>query len=138
MRELRYVGPASDPGHVLVETADGAEQFRLPISAALHDATQTDLLGEPAPSVGTPASPATLIDPAAPAGPRRQLSPRDIQVRVRAGEFPESLAAQTGDDLQRIMRFAGPVLEERMRVTDEARRGRARRTRCRRADRGVR
>lgn len=128
MRELRYVGPASDPGHVLVETADGAEQFSLPISAALHDATQTDLLGEPAPSVGTPASPATLIDPAAPAGPRRHLSPRDIQVRVRAGEFPESLAAQTGDDVQRIMRFAGPVLEERMRVTDEARRGRARRS----------
>jgi hypothetical protein len=123
MRELRYVGPASDPGHVVVETADGIEQFSLPISAALHDATQTDLLGEPAPSVGPAADLAVR-----PGEPHRQLSPRDIQVRVRAGESAESLAAETGDGLERIMRFAGPVLEERMRVVDEARRGRARRS----------
>lgn len=122
MRELRYVGPAADPGHVVVETVDGMEQFRLPVSAALRDATQTDLLGQPAPSAGPPA------ETAARAVPHRQLSPRDIQVRVRGGESPESLAAETGDDLPRIMRFAGPVLEERMRVTDEARRGRARRS----------
>jgi Protein of unknown function (DUF3071) len=122
MRELRYVGPASDPAHLVVETADGAERFRLPVSAALHDATQTDLLGELPPSLGPTA------DAGPSPGPHRPLSPRDIQVRVRAGESPESLAAETGNDLQRIMCFAGPVLDERMRVTDEARRGRARRS----------
>jgi len=55
------------------------------------------------------------------------LSPREIQVRVRAGEDPEELAADTGASLSRIMRFADAVVAERVRVADEARRSRARR-----------
>ncbi len=69
--------------------------------------------------------------PAAPSRPTRSrtthLSPRDIQTRIRAGESPQDLAAETGMDVERILRFGVAVLEERSRVGDEARRSRARR-----------
>jgi len=54
-------------------------------------------------------------------------TPREIQVRVRAGESAEAVAADAGIALEKVMRFAYPVLQERTRVTDEARRARARR-----------
>jgi hypothetical protein len=55
-----------------------------------------------------------------------ELSPREIQTRVRAGEKPEDLAEQFGVPLDSVLRFAESVLQERDRVTFEARRGRAR------------
>ena len=48
-------------------------------------------------------------------------------MRVRAGESPADVAASIGTSLDRVMRFAGPVLDERVRIADEARRARARR-----------
>jgi hypothetical protein len=56
------------------------------------------------------------------------ITPREVQMRVRGGEDPEDLAAATGANLDWLMRFAAPVLAERSRITDEARRARARRT----------
>jgi hypothetical protein len=55
-----------------------------------------------------------------------ELSPREIQTRVRAGERPEDLAEQFEVSIEQILRFAETVLQERDRVTFEARRGRAR------------
>jgi hypothetical protein len=55
------------------------------------------------------------------------IGPREIQVRVRGGELPQELADAYGMSLERVMRFAGPVLDERLRIADEARRARARR-----------
>ncbi len=48
------------------------------------------------------------------------LTPREIQFRIRAGANPNELAAQTGTDLERIMIFAPPVLKERAYVADKA------------------
>ncbi|MEY2672991.1 MAG: hypothetical protein RL228_737 [Actinomycetota bacterium] len=48
------------------------------------------------------------------------LSPREIQFRIRAGLNPEELAAQTGTELSRIMIFAPPVLQERAYVAQKA------------------
>lgn len=48
------------------------------------------------------------------------LSPREIQFRIRAGLNPEELASQTGTDLARIMIFAPPVLQERAYVAQKA------------------
>jgi hypothetical protein len=56
------------------------------------------------------------------------ISPREIQIRVRAGELPETIAETFNASLDWVMRFAGPVIEERGRLTDEARRARARRS----------
>ena len=41
-----------------------------------------------------------------------QLRPRDIQARLRLGDAPEDLAAQTDMSLEQIRRFARPVLSE--------------------------
>ena len=56
------------------------------------------------------------------------IGPREIQMRVRAGESPEEVADSCGVELARILRFAAPVVEERMRIAGEARRARARRS----------
>lgn len=114
MRQLRYVSPSDEPELVIVETADGAEQFGLRIEPALRDAIRTD---PPRPGFTTGAGEGEA-----------SLGPREIQVRVRAGVDPQELAEEHGLALEKVMRFAGPVLEERVRIAEEARRARARRS----------
>jgi hypothetical protein len=118
MRSLRYHSAGDDDATVILAEEAGEEQFELRVDDALRTAVA------PPPPASSPA-----IRPAA--EPDRTdavvLSPREIQVRVRAGEDPEELAAETGASLSRIMRFADAVVTERARVADEARRSRARR-----------
>ncbi|HEV7205925.1 MAG TPA: septation protein SepH [Jatrophihabitans sp.] len=115
MRQLRFVRPTEDGGHLVVETADGSEQFALLNDAPLRDAARAD-------------APRVAAHRAAPAEPEVTIGPREIQMRVRAGESPEDLAEAFGVSLDRVLRFAAPVMEERARITDEARRARARRS----------
>ncbi|MBN9183706.1 MAG: DUF3071 domain-containing protein, partial [Microbacterium sp.] len=122
MRQLRFVTLSEDGTTLLVETSDGTEQFALTVDAALRDAARSDLPRLSPPVPATP--PAPKPEPAA---TEPAIGPREIQIRVRAGEPPEELAAAHGMSLERLMRFAGPVLEERRRIADEARRARARR-----------
>ena len=110
MRELRFVGPGEDGGSVIVETADGEEAFSLPNDDDLRGAVRSDVA--PAQEVRSDQVP---------------ITPREIQVRVRAGEVPEHVAEEAGMPLERVLLFARQVLEERARITDEARRARARR-----------
>ena len=49
-------------------------------------------------------------------------------MRVRAGESPAEVAASIGTSVERVMRFAGPVMDERSRIAGESRRARARRS----------
>jgi hypothetical protein len=117
MRELRFVMLTEDGERIVVETADGDERFTLPLSAALRVAVEA-------------ATPRPMAPPAPPAEPTADepvISPREIQVRVRAGAAPQDVANEYGLSLERVMRFAGPVLDERARIADEARRARARR-----------
>jgi len=115
MRELRFVSGAGGPGgpagsqHIVVETADGAEQFTLRI-----DDLYRHLPPQPPPS-------AEAVTPS-------PIPPREIQMRVRAGEAPHELAEESGVSIDRVLMFAGPVLDERSRMADEARRARARRS----------
>ena len=48
------------------------------------------------------------------------LSPREIQARVRAGASPEVVAAETGWPLDRVIRYAEPLLGERSYVASQA------------------
>jgi hypothetical protein len=41
------------------------------------------------------------------------FSPREVQARVRSGESAESVAAETGWDLAKVLRYAEPLLDER-------------------------
>lgn len=122
MRQLRLVYRSED-GSLVVETTDGGEQFALPVDAVLRTAVRADL---PRPADAEPAPrprPATATETG-----EAPIGPREIQVRVRAGESPDDLAAAYGMSIERVLRFAGPVVEERRRIADEARRSRARRS----------
>jgi DUF3071 family protein len=116
MRVLRYVGPGDDADHVIVETTDGGEQFALRLEGIIAVSADSD--------VPTPAPAAASAE----AEPDTAIGPREIQMRVRAGAAPQHLAEEHAMALERVLRFAGPVLAERTRIADEARRAKARRS----------
>jgi hypothetical protein len=106
MWELRFVSVHEDGQHLVVSSPDLEDQaFLLPLTDELRDAVATPPAASPrpAPAYG------------------EQLSPREIQTRVRAGESAEQIALATGLPAARIERFAGPVLSERAHVAAEAR-----------------
>jgi len=108
MRQLRFVKQGEYTDHIVLEAAQGGEQFSLVIDSALRDAVHSDL----------PRLNAAAAEP--------KISPREIQTRVRAGETPESIAEEHDIPVDRVMRFASAVLAERARITEMARHGRAR------------
>ena len=114
MRALRLVA-LSDDGTSLVLAVEGddaetGERFELPIDDRLRAAARGD------------ARRLTQID----VDLGTELPPRVIQQRIRSGETPEQVAAATGARVERIMRFAHPVLQERERVAEQAREARVR------------
>jgi len=112
MRELQFVGVAEDGEHLLLKDTAGGEKFLLPIDERLRAASRGDRsrLGQIELALDSP------------------VRPREIQARIRAGETPEEVAAAAGAPLDRVMRFAYPVLQERAQVAGEARRTRIRRS----------
>jgi len=115
MRTLRLVA-LSDDGKSLIlsadgpEAADGGERFELPVDDRVRAAARGD------------SRRLTQIDVDA----GTELPPRIIQARIRAGETPEQVAAASGTRVERIMRFAHPVIQERARVAEQARDARVR------------
>jgi hypothetical protein len=114
VRTLRLVA-LSDDGTSLVLAVEGAdgeteERYELPIDDRLRAAARGDSrrLTQIDVDLGT------------------ELPPRVIQQRIRSGETPEQVAAATGARVERIMRFAHPVLQERERVAEQAREARVR------------
>lgn len=106
MRSLRLVA-LSDDGTSLILAEDGADgetTFELPVDDRLRAAARGD------------ARRLTQID----VDLGTELPPRVIQARIRAGETPEQVAASSGARVERIMRFAHPVLQERARIAEQA------------------
>ena len=104
MRQLRLVGLAEDGASLVLDSPTG-ESYRLPIDDRVRAACRGDLtrLGQIEIEQDNP------------------LRPREIQMRVRAGESAEQVAASSGMPLDRVLRFAYPVLQERSRVIAQAR-----------------
>jgi hypothetical protein len=114
MRTLRLVA-LSDDGKNLILAAEGidgveGERFELPVDDRVRAAARGD------------ARRLTQMDVDA----GTELPPRVIQARIRAGETPEQVAAASGTRVERIMRFAHPVIQERARVAEQARDARVR------------
>src|SRR3954447_16952313 len=113
MRSLRLVA-LSDDGKNLVlaadvpESMDDGERFELAIDDRLRAVVRGDAPQQTQIEVGN------------------NLPPRVIQARIRAGESPEQVAHASGTRVERIMRFAHPVLQERARVAEQARQARVR------------
>ncbi|EFV11945.1 septation protein SepH [Segniliparus rugosus] len=100
MRALRVVGLEPGGENVLLEDAHDGEQFSVPADATLRAAANGDR-----PKLGQLHMQAEGM-----------LSPRDIQARIRAGATVEQVAANSDVAVERVRRFAGPVLLERSRV----------------------
>lgn len=105
MRDLHVVAVSEDGRHVLLAGRPGAKTggFRVALDERLAAAARGELTrpGEETPST--------------------DLTPRDIQARLRAGESAEDIAEAAGVPLPRVLRFSGPVQGEMARVIEEAR-----------------
>lgn len=104
MRELRVISVDTDGGYVVCQDPDNGEKFRIPADERLRAAARGDLsrLGQ----IQVTAESA--------------LRPREIQAHIRAGATVAEVAAMAGVSLDRIERFAHPVLLERTRAAEMA------------------
>ncbi|HUR51623.1 MAG TPA: septation protein SepH, partial [Mycobacteriales bacterium] len=100
MRELHVVAISEDGRHVvLAPTKSGKGSHRVRLDARLVSAVKGELGASDA----------------------NDLSPKEIQARLRAGESAEQIARTAGVAVTRVERFAGPVAGERMRMIEQAR-----------------
>jgi hypothetical protein len=123
MRPVRFVALSED-GQAFVLADEVGRLLALPIDDRVATAaTRHDRPGGTA--VATAPGQVATHDPEA------VLSPRDIQARIRSGESAEDVARIAGVPVDRVLRYAGPVLQERAMLAQHARR-----TRLRSADKG--
>jgi hypothetical protein len=104
MRDLRVVTVSEDGTRLLLADESG-ERFSVRVDDHLRAALRGETVREGQLAIALAS----------------QLSPRDIQSRVRAGASADEVAEAAGIPLERVLRFAAPVLDERAHM---ARRGR--------------
>jgi len=101
MTELRFIGKSDEGTHLSLHDSDGNE-FSLRISDSLR---------------------ATVNQPRLTSVPEQDaetISVKEIQRRLRAGELPEELARENNISMEKIERFSGPILQERIYIIDQA------------------
>ncbi|MBA3418234.1 MAG: DUF3071 domain-containing protein [Geodermatophilaceae bacterium] len=115
MRPLRFVALDEDGTHLVLapdvpDAIDNGERFLVPVDDRLRAAARGDMsrLGQIEIELES------------------TLRPRDIQARIRAGETPEQVAAVAGVRVEKVLRYAYPVMQERERIAQESRRARVR------------
>lgn len=115
MRPLRFVALNEEGTHLVLapdvpEAIDNGERFLVPVDDRLRAGARGDMsrLGQIEIELES------------------TLRPRDIQSRIRAGETPEQVAAVAGVRVDRVLRYAYPVLQERERLAQQARHARVR------------
>src|SRR5271156_6963204 len=106
MRELKIVGLDLDGKHIICEGDDPADKFKIRVDDRLRAAVSGD---------GARVA-QTHIDIEV----NSMLRPREIQARIRAGASVEQVATAAGADIERVERFAHPVLLERSRAAELA------------------
>jgi Protein of unknown function (DUF3071) len=111
MRPVRFVALSED-GQALVLADEVGRLLTLPIDERVSTLLRPD----------RPTSPAQSFDQDTPPS----VAPRDIQARIRSGESAEDVARIVGVPVDRVLRYAGPVLQERAMLAQHARRTRLR------------
>jgi hypothetical protein len=107
MRPVRFVALSED-GQAFVLADEVGRLLALPIDDRVHTALRVDRdLGSGSATMTVEATP---------------LAPRDIQARIRSGESAEEVARVAGVPVDRVLRYAGPVLQERAMLAQHARR----------------
>lgn len=104
MRELRVIGVESDGTHVICQDPESGEKYRIASDERLRAAARGDIsrLGQIEIEMES------------------ALRPREIQQRIRAGATVVEVAAVAGVPVDKIERFAHPVLLERSRAAELA------------------
>jgi hypothetical protein len=110
MRPVRFVALSED-GQALVLADEVGRLLTLPIDDRVAAMMRTDRMG------------AGRFEPVISDDPP-SLAPRDIQARIRSGESAEDVARIAGVPVDRVLRYAGPVLQERAMLAQHARRTR--------------
>ncbi len=121
MRPVRFVALSED-GQALVLADEVGRLLSLPIDERVTTAIDPDR----APAPGTVTIATVAYDGS------NTLSPRDIQARIRSGESADDVARIAGVPVDRVLRYAGPVLQERAMLAQHARR-----TRLKSSDKGA-
>ena len=109
MQDLRLIGVHEDGMHLLLAGPDG-ERFRVPLDDALRAAARRDR-----PRLGQ-------LQIEMDGG----LRPRDVQAMVRAGASAEEVAERSGWTVEKVHKYEGPILAERVHVAELARQVRVR------------
>ena len=94
-RELRIV---SDDGESILLTDSSGNKYRAERKSAPHPA----LISVPAASGGS------------------ELTIKEIQARLRAGQSPREISESSGTALEKIERFSGPIMHERNHIITHA------------------
>jgi hypothetical protein len=121
MRPVRFVALSED-GNALVLADEVGRLLALPVDDHVTAAMRVER------QAGGPLSTGVLRDLAA----TSSLSPRDIQARIRSGESADEVARVAGVPVDRVLRYAGPVLQERAMLAQHARR-----TKLKNSDKGA-
>jgi len=108
VRPVRFVALSED-GQAAVLADEVGRLLALPID----DRVSIALRGE---------KPTAGMSLTASGDPAASLSPRDIQAKIRAGETADEVARVAGVPVDRVLRYAGPVLQERAMLAQHARR----------------
>ncbi|HWB35854.1 MAG TPA: septation protein SepH, partial [Rugosimonospora sp.] len=108
MRPVRFVALSED-GQAFVLADEVGRLLALPIDERIHGVLRKD--GSAAGGHATTATAEPVV-----------LSPRDIQAKIRAGESADEVARLAGVPVDKVLRYAGPVLQERAMLAQHARR----------------
>src|ERR1044072_1635224 len=103
MRPVRFVALSED-GQALVLADEVGRLLALPLDDRINTAITHETHPRP---------PGHTVTVVATEAPPPSLSPRDIQSRIRSGESAEDVARIAGVPVDRVLRYAGPVLQER-------------------------
>jgi hypothetical protein len=102
MADLRLVGVSGDGQRLILERT-GGEQEHLVIDERLRALLRREV------------QPTQM-----PLDLESRLSPREIQARIRSGLSTEDVADEAGISVERVERFASPILHEREYMAQEA------------------
>jgi hypothetical protein len=106
MRELKVVGLDVDGKRIICEADNSGEKFLLRPDDRLRAAVRGD-------KTASSQSQSAIEVPS-------MLRPKEIQAKIRAGASVEQVASAAGVDIERVQRFANPVLLERVRAAELA------------------
>lgn len=102
MSDLRLTGKNPEGTHLILADAQG-EEFTVRISDTLRATVNQPRLT----SVASPDD-------------SEVMSVREIQRRLRSGQSMDTIARDGGISIEKVERFAGPILQERVYILDQA------------------